>query len=173
MNANTVYEITTQQMVRSLQGLSGCLEKANHHALERKISFEVLLQARLIADQFPLVRQIQSTCDVAKLCASRLSGKQAPVDPDTEKTFEQVQMRIAKTTTYLESFTENDFAQFEQKKAQFPWYPGHFLEGKDYFEQFVIPNFYFHLTTAYSIMRANGVLLGKADFLSSLPFKKL
>lgn len=132
---------------------------------------EVLLHSRLIMDQFPLVRQIQSACDNAKLCATRLTGKEGPVFPDTEKTYPEIQKRIKDTVAYLQTLSAHDFQGWETKKATFPWMPGKHLDAPDYVVQFMIPNFYFHVTTAYAILRANGVDLGKIDYLGQLPFK--
>lgn len=171
MNFETVHAFTVQEMTKMLQNLSGFLEKATQHAQTKKMEMDVLLQTRLIADQFPLIKQIQTTCDTAKLCGARLSGKTAPVHPDTEKTYAEIQKRIKDTVAYLETVKASDFKDYESKTIEFPWNPGKYLNGKDYVLQFVVPNFYFHITTAYSILRANGVDVGKADFIGALPFQ--
>lgn len=170
MDSTTVFQ-TVQQMTHMLQNLSGFLEKAASHSQTKKFEMDTFLQTRLIADQFPLIKQIQTSCDTAKLCASRLSGKEAPVYPDTEKTYAEIRTRISNTVAYLATFKETDFKDWESKKITFPWNPGKYLEGREYFSKFVTPNFYFHVTTAYSILRANGVDVGKVDFLGQLDFK--
>ena len=140
--------------------------------MEKKIEMSVLLQTRLAPDQFPLSKQIQIASDVAKLCAGRLAGSEYPSFEDQEKTIEEFYQRIDKTLAYLETIKPEQFAQYESKTVQFPWNPGHHLDGKTYLNLYAVPNFYFHLTTAYSILRSSGVELGKGDFLFELPWKK-
>jgi len=153
--------------------MSAFIEKANSHMQKFKTTnIDQALQLRLVVDQFPLSKQIQSSCDIAKLFAARLTGKEAPVYQDTETTYGQIQERIQNTLTYLKTIEEKDFTGWEEKTISFPWMPGQYLKAKDYIEKHAIPNFYFHLTTAYAILRANGVELGKGDFLGALPFIK-
>lgn len=158
-------------MTIMLKNLSGYLEKTASHAQAKKTDVSAYLEARLIADQYPLVKQIQSACDSAKFCGSRLTGKTAPVFPDTEKTYEEVQKRIKDTIAFLDTLKADDFKGYETRKQEFSFLPGKYLEGKDYLTDFVIPNFYFHVTTAYAILRANGIDVGKMDFLGNVPFK--
>jgi hypothetical protein len=132
------------------------------------------LQCRLIADQFPLVRQVQIACDVAKFAAARLSGKEAPKHADTEATFEELQARIQNVMTYLKGFSDSDFTGAAERKVLQPRVEGKYIEGRHFLIQVALPNFYFHLTTAYAILRANGVELGKSDYLGQdLPYKRL
>ncbi|MCX6119139.1 MAG: DUF1993 domain-containing protein [Proteobacteria bacterium] len=166
-----LYEITLPQFKKTLLNLSKILDKANAHAQVKKFDFTVLLNARLAPDQFPLVRQIQIACDTAKLGAARLSGKDAPTHDDQEKTFEDVQKRIKETINYLETISAKDFAQSETKRITQPRWEGKYLTGFDYVNEHVLPNLYFHVTTAYSILRHNGVDIGKKDYLGELPFK--
>jgi hypothetical protein len=170
MNPAVIHQ-SVKQMTAMLKNLSGFLEKGATHATSKKTEMDVYLQQRLIADQFPLIKQVQTACDTAKLCASRLSSKTAPVYEDTEKTYTEIRTRISNTVAYLETFQESDFKDWESKKITFPWNPGKYLEAKEYFNTFVTGNFYFHVTTAYSILRANGVDVGKMDFLAHLQFK--
>lgn len=166
-----VYDVTVRPMTTMLKNLSGLLEKAAQHAQTKKTDVAAYLESRLISDQYSLLRQIQSACDNAKFCASRLTGKDAPKFPDTEKTYDEIQKRIKDTVAYLDTIKADDFKGYESRKQEFSFLPGKYLEGKDYLADFVIANFYFHYTTAYSILRANGVDLGKPDFLGNVPFK--
>lgn len=166
-----VYDLTVPQFILSLEALKGVLKKAEAHATAKKVEPSTVFGLRLIADQFALGRQVQITCDGAKFAAARLSGKEAPKFEDNETSFEQFYTRIDKTITYLKTFKAEDFAKFREVKAVFPWYPGKSLDGANYLVQHALPNFYFHLATAYDILRANGVELGKADFLGKQAWK--
>lgn len=166
-----VHDITTAQFMHSLQSLKGFLTKAKTWAEPKKIEMETFFQTRLAPDMFPLGRQIQIACDNAKGAAARLTGVTAPVFEDTEKTFDDYIARIQKTMAFLEGFKPEQFAGYETKVIEFPWYPGKYLTGKDYVAQYALPNFYFHMSAAYMILRANGVDLGKGDFLSNLNWK--
>jgi len=115
----------------------------------------------------PLIRQIQIACDAAKNGSARLSGKQAPSHPDTEQTLEQIRSRIKATVAYLATFVEEDFAGADTRKVNVPG-RGQLALGQDHLFEQVLPNFYFHVTTSYAILRHNGVDLGKADFLGAL-----
>lgn len=161
----SVYDLTVPQFVRELNALKGILRKAQAFAEVKKIEPTVLFQTRLAPDQFPFIRQIQIATDNAKGCVARLSGKEAPVFEDKEQTLDELFQRLDKTISFLEKFNADDFKDYESKTIRFPWYPGKHLTGKAYLVQHAIPNFYFHMTTAYSILRASGVELGKGDFL--------
>jgi len=166
-----LYEITVPQFLKMLKNLSACLEKASTYASGKKIEMDVLINSRLAPDQFPLGRQIQIACDTAKLCASRLTGKDAPVHDDKEKTFDEFKKRIAETIAYLEKFSAADFKGAEEKHISQPRWEGKWLTGSEFVMQHAIPNIYFHITTAYSILRHNGVDVGKKDYLGAMPFK--
>lgn len=167
----SVFESTIPQFMLSLKALSNILQKAEKHAEAKKIKPSVMLQSRLALDMFPLYRQVQIATDNAKGCAARLTGVQAPVFEDNEQNFQELQERIQKTIQYLEGIKPENFQSFESKKAEFPWYPGKYLEGKDYLIQHALPNYYFHVTTAYAILRSHGVELGKGDFLGNQNWK--
>jgi hypothetical protein len=160
-----VYELTVPQFINELHALKGILRKGQSYAETKKFDVSVFLQTRLAPDQFPLTRQVQIACDTAKACAARLSGTEAPVFEDKESSLDQLFQRIDKTISFLQKFKTEDFEDYESKVIRFSYHPGKHLKGKDYVIQHAIPNFYFHLTTAYSILRANGVELGKGDFL--------
>lgn len=156
---------------KMLRNLDNWLEKATAHAKTKSFEVDVLLQTRLVPDQYPLVRQVQSACDSAKFGAALLSGKDAPAHPDTETTMPELRTRIQTCISYLETVKESDFAGAEERKIAPKWLGGKWLRGEDYLLHASIPNFYFHLTTAYAIMRQSGVELGKMDFIGSLPMK--
>jgi hypothetical protein len=166
-----IYEMTVPQFVKTLRNLNSMLSKAAAHAEAKKFDMSVLLNARLAPDQFNLIRQIQIATDTAKLSASRLSGKDAPMHDDKETTLAEIKTRIESVTTYLNSFTAPDFTACETKKITQPRWEGKWMTGFDFTVHHAIPNFYFHVTTAYAILRHNGVDVGKKDFLGELPFK--
>lgn len=167
----TVFESTIPQFMTELQAMKNILVKAKTWAEPKKIEMETFFQTRLAPDMFPLGKQIQITCDIAKGCATRLTGVAAPVFEDTEKSFDDYVNRIQKTMAYLEGFKAEQFAGFETKTIEFPWYPGKYLAGKDYLIQHAMPNFYFHMSAVYMILRSNGVELGKGDFLGNQNWK--
>ena len=161
-----LFELTVLQFIRSLSALSDLLDKAATFASSRKISDEVMLQTRLAPDQFPLSKQVQIACDNAKLSVSRLTDIQAPVFEDTEKTFSELKVRIQKTIDFLKSVPASAYTEAsEQKDISFWWNPGHTLSARNYVIEYLLPNFYFHFTTAYSILRSCGIELGKNDYL--------
>ncbi|MBC7427766.1 MAG: DUF1993 domain-containing protein [Bacteriovorax sp.] len=166
-----IYELTIPQFVKTLKNLDAMLDKAAGFADSKKFETEVLLNSRLAPDMFPLTRQIQIVCDTAKLGASRLTGKNAPVNDDSEKTFSEVKTRIASTITYLQTMKPEDFKNAATITVTTPRWEGKTLTGEQYAVHHVIPNFYFHVTTAYSILRHNGVDVGKKDFLGEMPYK--
>lgn len=166
-----IYEMTVPQFSKVLRNLSTLMSKGETYAETKKFEMSALLNSRLAPDQFNLIRQIQIACDSAKLCASRLSGKTAPVHADDETTWPQLKKRIDEVVTYLNSFSPADFAGAESKKITQPRWEGKWLTGHDYVVQHAIPNVYFHVTTAYSILRHNGVDIGKKDYLGELPYK--
>jgi hypothetical protein len=157
---------------KTLQSLEQWMDKAAAHAKAKSFEVDVLAQARLAPDQYPFVRQVQAACDQAKYAAAYLSGKEAPPHPDTEQTFAELRERIRKCLTFLDSFQANDFVGAEERKVSPPWLKKKWFRGDDYLVQFAIPNFFFHATTAYAILRHNGVDLGKTDYLGSIPMQE-
>ncbi|MDX2055822.1 MAG: DUF1993 domain-containing protein [Polyangiaceae bacterium] len=166
-----LYDITITQFQKSLENLNAILDKAKAFAMEKKVDTEVLLQARLAPDQFPLMRQLQIACDTAKLGAARVTGKEAPSHPDTEKTLSEIKARIESVISYLRGFSPADFKGAEERHVSQPRWEGKYLTASEYAIQHMIPNFYFHITTAYAILRHNGVEIGKKDYLGALPLK--
>lgn len=170
---NMVNEIVVGQFIRSLEALKENMLKATEYAKERKFDENLFLQTRLIADMLPFVKQVQIATDNAKGAAARLSGKTAPVFADDEKTMTELLARIDKTITFLSEFKNYDFSGFETKEITFPWYPNKVMNGYDYFTTHAIPNFFFHVTTAYALLRSNGVQIGKANYLGNQPWKTI
>jgi uncharacterized protein len=167
-----IYELTNPQFAKTLQNLLHILEKGSKHAEVKKFEFDVLLNSRLAPDQFNLLRQIQIACDTAKLGAARLTGKDAPVHDDSEKTWTEVKSRIEQVIRYLGSLSQSDYVGAEAKHITQPRWEGKYLSGNDYVIHHAVPNFYFHVTTAYSILRHCGVDIGKKDYLGELPYRK-
>lgn len=167
-----IYNQTVLQFSKMLRNLNSFLAKGAAAAEAKKFDVEVLLNSRLAPDQFNLIRQIQISCDTAKLCASRLTGRDAPVHEDNEKTLPELKKRIEDVVSYLSQFSAKDFDMALEKKISQPRWEGKYLTGEEYVQQHAIPNFYFHVMTAYSILRHNGVDLGKKDYLGEMPFKK-
>lgn len=166
-----LYEITVTQYSKMLDNLSRILDKAAQYAETKKFNVEVLLNSRLAPDQFNLIRQVQIACDTAKFGAARVCGKEAPSHPDTEATLAELQARIKTVQDYLATFTHADFAGAEERHVSQPRWEGKYLTGTEFVIQHSLPNIYFHITTAYSILRNNGVDLGKKDFLGNMPLK--
>jgi hypothetical protein len=151
-----------------LSALDKVLTKAEADAAARKIDLDVFVNGRLAPDMLPLTRQIQIMTDQAKGGASRLAGKESPKFADDEKTFADLHARIAKTLAHLKTFKPADFEGAETRDIELKFPNATFnFKGKDYLLNFVIPNFYFHYTTAYAILRHNGVPIGKGDFLGN------
>lgn len=163
-----MYEATALQLKKMLENLDRWLESASVYATQRGFDPAVLLQARLAPDQYPLLRQIQSACDSAKFLGARLAGKEPPKHPDTETTWEEARARIRKVVDYLGTLDAKDFAGAETRDIALPFLEGKLLSGRDYANEMGLPNFYFHLVTAYAILRHNGVTLGKRDYIGGL-----
>lgn len=156
---------TISQFGRMLNNVEKWLDAAASFAEKKKFDPEVLVQARLAPDQYALVQQIQSACDSAKFAAAYLSGQKAPSHPDTEKNIAELRARLQAVTSYLATFKAADFTGAEERRVAPPWMQGKSVRGSDYVNRIAVPNFYFHVTTAYAILRHNGVELGKADFI--------
>jgi hypothetical protein len=160
---------TIRQFAKSLRNLDKWLDKAEAYAKTRKFEVDVLATARLAPDAYPLTQQVQSACDSAKFAAAYLTGKKAPAHPDTEKTVAELRARIKACLEFVTSVDAKDLAGSEERKVAPPWMQGKWFRGDDYVRELAIPNFYFHLTMAYAILRHNGVDVGKMDFIGDLP----
>ena len=155
--------------------LSAILDKAEAFATAKKFDASVLLQTRLAPDMFPLTRQVQIAADIAKNGAARLAGVEAPKFEDNETTVEQLKARLAKTIAFLKTLDGAKIDASSEREIVFPLGPtakGQ-MKGADYLNHFVLPNVYFHLATAYAILRHCGVEVGKSDYLGAIPMTKI
>ena len=166
-----MYQETFGQMNKMLGQLDKWLDAAAELAKTKKIEPSTILGYRLAPDQFAFVRQVQNACDTAKLAASRLTGKDAPSHPDTEQTIEELQARVRAVRTYLDGFSAADFAGAATRVVTQPRWEGKTMAGADYFLEHALPNFFFHTTHAYAILRHIGVPLGKRDYLGALSLR--
>ncbi len=170
MNVN-VSDLIINQFSKNLLALRGILEKARTHADNHKFNPDLFLDTKLAPDMFNFTRQVQITTDIAKGAAARLGGKTAPIFEDKEKSLEDLISRVNMTLNFLENFKPEDFAEFREKKISFPWKPGASLEGIDFLTSHAIPNFYFHMSMTYALLRSFGVNIGKGDFLGAQNWK--
>lgn len=167
--AISMHDLSVTVFSRMLRNLSGFLDEAAAYAAERKFDPQVLAGSRVAPDMFPLSRQVQIACDFAKGCSARLAGVEVPKRDDTESTLEQLKDRINWTTEFITSIPREKFAEAEQRaivhelRTQTVKMP-----GLQYLEQFSLPNFYFHVTATYLILRHNGVPLGKRHFMGPI-----
>ncbi|MDP1666265.1 MAG: DUF1993 family protein [Methylobacter sp.] len=161
----TMYQASIPVFVRMLGNLSAILDKAAAHAEAKKIDPAIFVNARLAPDMYPLSRQVQIATDMVKGCAARLAGIEVPRYEDNEATFAELQARIAKTKEFLQSVSASqiDGSEDRQITLKFGSRELGFL-GQAYLLDFVLPNFHFHLTTTYAILRHNGVEIGKKDY---------
>ena len=166
-----MYFETFNQMKKHLGQLDKWLETAAAHAESKKFDSKNFLGLRLAVDQFPFSRQVQIACDTTKLGASRLAGKDAPSQPDTEETIDQLRARVKSAVAYLDGFTAKDFESAATRSVTQPRWEGKTMTGADYFMEHVVPNFFFHYTTAYALLRSAGVPVGKRDYLGTLTQK--
>jgi len=166
-----LFELTVPQLAKTLRNVDRWLKSAEQYAEQRKFPVDNLIGARLAPDQYPLVRQIQTICDNAKFIPGRLSGKEWPAHADTETTFEQLHVRITAVSTYLETFKPADLEGSAERKISLPWMQSKWMTGIEYVTQFALPNFNFHTTLCYAILRHNGVPLGKNDFIGGIPMR--
>jgi len=161
-----MYAFSVDLFVNILGNLSWLLERGEQSATSRKIDPAVLLGSRLAPDMFPLTRQVQIACDLAKNAASRLAGKEPPRFEDTETTIPELRARIARVIDYLKSLPVSAFEGSETRDIKVPAGERTLeFKGVDFAERWAIPNVFFHVTTAYNILRHNGVDIGKRDFI--------
>ena len=157
-----------------LNALSTVLDKAVAHAAAKKIDPSVVLGWRLAPDMFALTRQVQVTADQAKNGSARLAGVEPPKFEDNETTFDQLKERLTKTVAYLKTLDAKAIDVSSDREITFPLGPAKGqMKGSDYLNHFVLPNFYFHLTAAYAIVRQCGAEIGKRDFLGAIPMKRM
>ena len=165
----SLYQASIPVFIRGLENLSRIIEKGAMHAVARQIDPAVFLQSRLYPDMFPLLRQVQIASDTAKGAGARLAGVEVPGMPDTEASFLELQQRIDRTVHFLRSLKPEQIDGQEGRRVTLSTRTRGDLEfnGQDYLLAFALPNFFFHLSTAYGILRHNGVELGKLDYLGS------
>ena len=165
----SLYDLSVPVFTRGVTSLGNLLDKAQAHAGTAGYDFANLLSSRLFPDMFPLSRQIQLTTDFAKGGVSRLAGQEVPRWDDPEPTLADLKARLARTLEYLGSFQPEAFAQAATRRVELKTPAGDFsFSGADFLQQWALPNFYFHLATAYNLLRHNGVPVGKLDFLGKL-----
>ncbi|HVR81752.1 MAG TPA: DUF1993 domain-containing protein [Luteimonas sp.] len=166
---NPMYATSVPLLKQMLGGLDALLSKAEAHATEKKIDPNALLQARLFPDMFPFTRQVQIACDFAKSIPARLAGADVPAYDDSEQSFPELRARIAKTLAFIDGL---DAAQFEGgAQREIVLRPGtpkeRKLDGQAYLLAYGLPQFFFHVTTAYALLRHNGVEIGKKDYMGA------
>lgn len=164
----SMHAMSVELLSRTLGNLSAFLEKGAGSAKQREFDPAVLLTSRLAPDMYPLTRQVQIACDVAKSCVARLTAQEPPRFPDTETSFEELHARIARTVDYLKSIPPSAFEGAETRDIRLPAGERTLeYKGLEFLQRWAIPNVFFHVTMAYAILRHNGVDLGKRDFLGS------
>jgi len=165
----SMYQASVPVCIRSLNNLLNILEKGAKHAEEKKIDPVVLINSRLYPDMFPLSRQVQITSDIARRGIAQLAGLEAPKIEDKESTFPELSDRIHQTIAYLETFKPEQIDGSEEKAITLEMRSGSLsFVGQSFLVNFILPNVYFHVTTAYNILRHSGVELGKKDFLGQV-----
>ena len=165
----SMYQASVPVFTRMLENLSAILAKAAAHAEAKKIDPAVFINARLAPDMFALARQVQIASDAAKGCVARLAGAEVPSYPDTEATFPDLQARVAKTIAFVKGFTAQQIDGSEERTCILKIRGEEMkFRGQDYLLKLALPNFFFHVTTAYDILRHNGVEVGKMDYLGKL-----
>lgn len=167
----SMYQLLVPPTVQMLEALSAVLGKGAAAATARHIEPHVLVQSRLYPDMFPLARQVQTATDQVKAAAARLAGVEVPSYPDTETSIAELQARLKKTVEFLRGFKPEQIDGSEERRISFTSGARQVaFTGRDYVLGYVFPNFYFHVTTTYDILRHNGVEIGKRDFLGAVPY---
>jgi len=165
----SMYDFSIPVLTRGLTTMSAVLDKAAAQAAAKKFDSAVLAQARLFPDMHPLVRQVQIACDTAKGAAGRLAGIEVPKHEDTETTFAELKARIAKTLDFLKSVSAAQLKDAENRAIELKFPSGSWkFTAVAYLTDFVLPNFYFHVSMVYALLRKNGIEIGKSDFLGDI-----
>ncbi|QWG19639.1 DUF1993 domain-containing protein [Bradyrhizobium sediminis] len=161
------HDASVAAYLQMLNSLTGILTKAEAHCKAKNIQPDVLLGARLYPDMLPFTRQVQLVCDFATKGCARLTHSEVPAIPDTEKSFDELKARLARTIDYVKSFKPAQFEGADSRDVTFPAGPDKTmtLKGQQFLSHYSLPNFYFHAATAHDILRHNGVEIGKRDFL--------
>jgi hypothetical protein len=166
----SVHALSADVFAHSLTALATLLEKGAAHAAAKKYESSVLVNARLAPDMFPLSRQVQIACDIAKNSVARIAGVEPPKFEDNEKTIDELRARVARTVDYIKGIPAASFENSEDRDIKVPAGPDKVLEfkGLKFLQTWAIPNVFFHITTTYNILRHNGVDVGKRDFLGAI-----
>lgn len=157
-----------RQMKKQLVQVNVWFDELAAHATARSFDPNVMLTARLAPDQFDFRRQVQVACDMAKSCAARSTGKEAPAHADDEQTIDDLRTRVTSTVAWLETIRPEDFAGTAERKVSNPRWNGEWMTGHDFFVEHAMPNFFFHLTTVYALLRHAGVPVGKRHYLGKV-----
>jgi uncharacterized protein len=164
----SMYQASAPRFANTLKNLSAILDKAQAHVEAKKLDAAAFTSYRLFPDMFPMVRQVQAACDAAKGAVARLAGVEAPKHEDTEQSFADLKARIAKTITFIQSVQPAQVDGSEDKEIVLKMRSGEVkFKGQQYLLGHALPNFYFHVTTTYNILRHNGVELGKRDYIGT------
>lgn len=165
----SMYNASVPVFKQMLGALSKILDKAQTHTVDKKIEPDALLQARLFPDMFPLLRQVQIACDMAKGVSCRLADADVPAHEDSERTFDELQARIAKTLAVLNGLAATQFEDSAQREIVLrPGTPKERrFDGQSYLLSYGLPQFFFHITTAYALLRHNGIEIGKMDYMGA------
>jgi hypothetical protein len=167
--ATSLYDFSIPALTRGLTNMSAILDKAATYAAAKKIDAVVLAQARLFPDMHPLSRQVQIACDTAKGAAARLAAVDVPKHEDTETTFDELRQRVSKTLDFLKTVTTDQLKGVEERTIEIKFPNGAWkFTAVAYITDFVLPNFYFHESMVYALLRKSGVELGKSDFLGAI-----
>ena len=165
----SMYDFSIPALIRGLTNLTAMLDKAGTHAETKKFDSVVLAQSRMFPDMYPLTRQVQIACDTAKGAAARLAGIEVPKHEDTEVTLADLKARIKKTVDFLKTITSAQLQGAETRSIEIKFPNGAWkFTGIDYLNGFVLPNFYFHTSIVYALLRKAGVEVGKSDYLGAL-----
>lgn len=166
----SMYQASVPVFLQGLSSLSAILDKAAAQAAERRIDPSVLLNDRLAPDMLPFTRQVQIAFDHAKGATARLAGTEVPKFEDVEKTFDELKQRLSRVTAFVRGFDTAQIDGSEEREITLPIGSNTMtFTGQAYLQHFALPNFFFHLTTAYAILRHNGIAIGKRDFIGSVP----
>ncbi len=168
-----VYDYTIKEFIKALTNLRGILRKAEQYAEEKKVDTNFLLRDRLYPDMFDFSMQVRTACSNAADFAAQASGKEAPKFEKKEEAIEELRVRMDATLVFLQSIAPADIEGMLDKKMTLYFLPGKYLTGCDFITEYLHPNFYFHVTTAYAILRKNGVPIGKADYIGAFTLHDL
>ena len=164
----SMHQASAPRFANTLKNLSAILDKAQAHADAKKLDPKVFTAARLYPDMFPMARQVQAACDTAKGAVARLAGVAIPAHEDTEQTFEELKARIAKTIAFIQTVQPAQIDGSEEREVVLKMRSGEIkFKGMQYLLGHALPNFYFHVTTAYDLLRHNGVEVGKRDYIGT------